>query len=326
MPHQQNQQLCKQSNEKLGRLIQYIIYFFNNNKIRSDIINSAIKEYHLMINNNIKKNLKKKEIFYMGTISFSGENIKDMKLCSPYDDINLNNYFRTSRSTYFKDKNVCDLINENKVNISEKPVTVFTCCYHYGTANVHFIAIIYIAKSKELLVFDSGVGVYPEGETHMLPLIKEAFTQAKLLKNTAELGKACYQHRYIAKDEPPGIQFAGDDKLRDAFCQTWSIWFLVNFLKKKKVIRKVCKLHPSNREIFLIKDFIVPILESHPTWIKKILKDHSEDLSSILFPETVTNPKEFLKALQDYSEGCRTKICQKGKSTVSTVCLMNRVK
>ena len=106
----------------------------------------------------------------------------------------------------------------------------------------------------------------------MLPLIKQAFTQAKLLKNTAELGKSCYQHRYIAADEPPGIQYAGDDKLRDAFCQTWSIWFLVNFLKKKKVIRKVCKLHPSNREVFLIKDFIVPILDSHPTWIKKNYK------------------------------------------------------
>lgn len=315
MPHQQNQQLCKQSNEKLGRLIQYIIYFFNNNKIRSDIINSAIKEYE-------KENI----VSYMGNISFSGENIKYMKLCSPYDYINLKKYFETSESSYFKDKNVCDLINENKVNISEKPVTVFTCCYHYGTANVHFIAIIYISKSKELLVFDSGVGVYPEGETHMLPLIKEAFTQAKLLKNTAELGKACYQHRYIAADEPPGIQYAGDEKLRDAFCQTWSIWFLVNFLKKKKVIRKVCKLHPSNREIFLIKDFIAPILKSHPTWIKKIIKDHSDDLSSILFPDTVSNPKDFLKVLQDYSEGCRTKICQKGNSTVSTVCLMNRVK
>lgn len=310
MPHQ-NQQLCKKSNEKLGRLIQYIIYFFNNNEIRSNIINSAIKDYG-------KKNI----VHYMGTISFCGDKIKDMKLCEPYDNENLKNYY--GNSIHFENKNVCTFIKDNKDKIREKPITVFTCCYHYGKANVHFISVIYISKSKEMLVFDSGIDVYPEGETHMLPLLQKAFKEAALLKTTAELGKSCYMHRYIAKDEPAGFQYAGTKKFRDAFCQTWSLWYIVNFIKKKKMIRKVCRLHPSNREIFLIKDFIVPLLAKNPEWSHDILEDHSEDLTSLLFPDVASSHQQFMKALSDYSTGCLTRMCSNQKQT--TVCLMNRLK
>lgn len=358
MPHQ-NQQLCKKSNDKLGRLIQYIIYFFNNNEIRSNIINSAIKDYG-------KKNI----VHYMGTISFCGDNIKDMKLCEPYDVENLKTYFNTttaatpveayyeevyenpvngrgrpkkilsksefmkkhdnnkksfvSNSIHFENKNVCTFIKDNKDKIREKPITVFTCCYHYGKANVHFISVIYISKLKEMLVFDSGIDVYPEGETHMLPLLQKAFKEAALLKTTAQLGKSCYRHRYIAKDEPAGFQYAGSKKFRDAFCQTWSLWYIVNFIKKKKMIRKVCQLHPSNREIFLIKDFIVPLLAKNPEWSHDILEDHSEDLTSLLFPDVASSHQQFMKALSDYSTGCLTRMCKNQKQT--TVCLMNRLK
>lgn len=310
MPHQ-NQQLCKKSNDKLGRLIQYIIYFFNNNEIRSKIINSAIKDYG-------KKNI----VHYMGTISFNGDKIKDMKLCEPYDNEDLKNYY--GNSIHFENKNVCTFIKDNKDKIREKPITVFTCCYHYGKANVHFISVIYISKSKEMLVFDSGIDVYPEGETHMLPLLQKAFKEAALLKTTAELGKSCYQHRYIAKDEPAGFQYAGTKKFRDAFCQTWSLWYIVNFIKKKKMIRKVCQLHPSNREIFLINDFIVPLLAKNPEWSHDILEDHSEDLTALLFPDVASSHQQFMKALSEYSTGCLTRMCKNQKQT--TVCLMNRLK
>ena len=169
-------------------------------------------------------------------------------------------------------------------------------------------------------MFDSGIDVYPVGESHMLPVLKKAFKEAGLIKTTAELGKACYQHRYIS-NEPAGIQFAGKDKIRDSFCQTWSLWFLCNFLNKKKLIRKVCRQHPTNREIWLFEDFIIPLLEKHPTWANEIIRDHKED---IFASNSISSSTEFLKALRDYSKGCKTKTC--GEQKGSSVCIMNRVK
>ena len=176
-----------------------------------------------------------------------------------------------------------------------------------------------------MIVFDSGIDVYPEGETHMLPLLTKAFKDTGLIKSHAELGKACVQHRYVASSEPIGIQYSGGRKFKDAFCQIWSIWFLCNFIKQKRLIRKVCKTHPSNREVFLIKDFILPTLETHPDWAQRILEDHSDDLYSLFFQgDVVSTTEEFLDALRTYSNACKTKICQGNKQ--SMVCLMNTLK
>lgn len=313
---QNKKTLCEESNDKLGRILQYIIYFFNREDKRSFIINSTIKQHQ-----------KQNTVFNLGSISFEGDDVDNIILCEPYDISSMKRYFKNPTLSIddIKEKNFSQFIKENASILKEKPITVFTCCFHYGLYNVHFVSVVYISKNKELLVFDSGIDVYPVGETHMLPVIQKAFIDSGLSKHTAELGKQCFQHRYISPEEPRGIQYAGDEKFKDAFCQTWTLWYISNFIKQKKVIRKVCREHPSNREIFLIKDFILPLLKKHPDWTKEILNDHKKDSYYFMFPNIVKTPNELMGALKQYSEGCMKSTCPLKKQN-NTTCLLNRIK
>lgn len=280
---------CRIINVKLGIFPQYIIYHFNELPVRNQIINDALKKYE-----------KTNKFTNFGTINIRKEN-GEMILTEDYDV----DSWKKIDVQYKPKQNFNDFIEKNKKVFEKKTKTIFTVCYHYNQANVHFVSFIYDKNRRELISFDPGVDVYPEGQDEIVPALIKAFKKAKLMKETVELGKTCYKHRYIFKNEPVGIQY--NNQTKDAFCQTWTLFFLVHQIQQHKIVRKICKIHPANREIFLFQDFIIPILKEKSKYVQQICRN--------IFYSTfeIFDEKVVLNDLISYSKLCKTKICNKKK-------------
>lgn len=311
-----NQNSCHQTKLKLGGILQYIIYFFNKNNVRDTIISDKITELDLQ-----------NKIHYMGSISFCEDN-NSIVLCEPYDYKNLKTYFNKEKD-YFDNLDWFKLIEDNKHKILEKPITIFTVCLHYNKQSVHYVSFIYI-KNKGITSFDPGHEIYKEGNNILKPAVFKSFSKLlpKKHKVVQQLGKQCSKFRYIVKDEPSGIQWNG--KNRDAFCQTWTIYFLVDFLEKYtqptqkyKLIGELCQTLPNNREVKLFADFIIPVMikYSKKNWLNEILNNYYEYEMEDSKRLTKT---EFLVLLKNYSSICRLKVCKAGSTKNS--CIVNTIK
>ena len=290
IPHSSSES-CRTINYNLGRIPQYIIYHFNKQPVRNHIIHQALKKHE-----------KNHKFNYIGTINMKNSTNDNGIVLQPYYENKI--WKQTFNIQNFENQLLNDFILENRQIFRAKPYTIFTVCYHYNVASVHFVAFIYNKKECTLTSFDPGVDVYPEGQTVIVPKIKEAFQHASLLKNNidpVELGKFCYKHRYFFPNEPIGIQYNSQSK--DAFCQTWTLYFLVKTIQDKKIVRKVCRLHPSEREIFLFRDFIIPTLTTNKSYCTSICND------CFLSEYEYHDPIYMYNQLIQYTVDCQPLIC-----------------
>ena len=280
---------CQIVNEELGRLGQYIIYFFNKLPIRSKVIKSAIRQY------------KKDDKFcYFGTWYLRGPKFK-LNFDDPYD-----HELETDFEFFKKNMTLSNFLKKHSGNFELKRKIMFTCCYCYDYASVHFVSFIYDSKRRKLTHFDPGVHLYPKGQEVLVPSVVKAFKLAKLIeknkygKPNDELGDDCPRYQYILKQEPIGIQYNGNN--RDAFCQSWTLFFLVDQIKHfDESVENLCRIIPENRELHLYEHFIIPFLKkkgNYPKYLNEIIQDlKDEDVK-------VKSPKQYLKLLEDYINVC----------------------
>lgn len=338
---------CLETNSKLGPIPQHIIYHFNEKEVRNKIITESIRE-----------NRKQDEYTYLGTFNIQdetrGSSTKqnqpvDVVVTSPFEfslwfDDKLqskdtseeqkrqirklkshSNFGKIQENAYGREL-LNDFIKAYKSLFEKRPKTIFTVCYHYKEANVHFVSFLYLKENKELYSFDPGVGLYEEGQDILVPKIVESFQKSALLppsgsNNHLELGKMCPKFRYIFRNEPIGIQYNG--KTKDAFCQTWTLYYLVQTIQDQTIVKKLCQKHPANREVYLFKEFIIPILEKNPDYVQKIyLSTHvSEGRLNI-------NLDQIIPTLKQYTTDCKTNICSKGRQNQQQglYCTVNQIK
>ena len=279
-----NMNRCMVVNKELGRLGQYIIYFFNKLPIRTKVIRSAIKQY------------KKDDKFcYFGTWYVEGPKLK-LTFRDPYDE-ELKKDFKEKMSVYH-------FIKKHKEDFELKRKILFTVCYCYEDYNVHFVSFIYDSKKRKLTHFDPGVHCYPKGQEVLVPSIVNVFKRLKLIeknkygKSHDELGDDCPRYNYKLKNEPIGIQYNGKNK--DAFCQSWTLFFLIDQIKHyDENIEELCRIVPENRELHLYEHFIIPFLKKDSSYLKEIIEDLKDEISH---PK---KPKEYLKLLEEYIHVCK---------------------
>jgi len=334
---------CLETNSKLGPIPQHIIYHFNDQDVRNKIITESIRE-----------NRKENEYTYLGTFNIEdktrGSSTKqnqpvDVVVTSPFEfslwfDDKLQSKdtsekqkqkiqklksdserFKKQQTDAYHGELLNTFIEDYKFLFKKRPKTIFTVCYHYKEANVHFVSFLYLKENQELYSFDPGVDVYEEGQDILVPKIVESFQKSGLLPpsgtNHLELGNMCPKFRYIFRDEPIGIQYNG--KTKDAFCQTWTLYYLVQTIQDQTIVKKLCQKHPANREVYLFKEFIIPILEKNPDYVLNIYSSTLESERRLNI-----NLDQIIPTLKQYTTDCKTNICSKGRQ--GTYCTLNKIK
>lgn len=230
---------------RIVELIQAFIYTMNDKSLRTDIIKYHIGKYG------------HKDMQWLGTwiVESTGSLQK-----------------RTLRFMQKNDQLPCfdDSIDKyvcmNKGKLLEK-TSLFTVCIVYEMNLVHFVSFIYDPQHKKLTSFDPGVELYHHGQKTILPLLRRAFFRNKLIQGTRivpqeNLGR-CTQYTFCGKKW--GVQYNGNhfsNLPADSFCQTWTIFFLITFLRTKnfEFVAEWCDKNPNQREFIIIKKFMLPFL------------------------------------------------------------------
>mgnify|MGYP003329318566 CR=1 FL=1 len=163
---------CLETNNKLGSIPQHIIYHFNEKEVRNKIITESIQE-----------NQKQDEYTYLGTFNIQDETRGSSRKHNEPVDVVVTSPFEfslwfddklQSKDTSEKQKQQIrelkshskrfEKIQENaygrellnnfikayKSLFEKRPKTIFTVCYHYKEANVHFVSFLYLKENKEL--------------------------------------------------------------------------------------------------------------------------------------------------------------------------------
>ena len=281
---------CSVVNYELGKLGQYIIYYFNKLKVRSKIIKNAIKKYK-----------KDDKFHYFGTWGLEGS-VYRLKFREPFDK-------EVSDCEFFeKNMSLSDFIKLHKDEFEIKRKVIFTCnyCYNFSefSYSTHFVSFIYDSKRRKLTMFDPGIDCYPQGQDILVPSIVRCFKKNKLIsknkygKSHDELGDDCQNLKYTLKQEPIGIQYNGVSK--DSFCQTWTLMFLVDQIKKfDEQVQNLCRIVPENRELYLYKTFIIPFLKKDKKYLKEIINNLKDDV------DHVKTTDEYIQLLDEYVNVCR---------------------
>lgn len=142
---------------------------------------------------------------------------------------------------------------------------ISTCCITYEGNRVHFLSMIYDKKHKSLIFFDPGIHLYEKGQDVAVPIVKNAFLTNGWLKNMERVG-LCSKDYHGRKW---GIQYNGDDPAMtklpaDSFCQSWTLFYLVEFLRNKctdKFFPSWCLVDPKKREVFILMNFFLPHIQ-----------------------------------------------------------------
>lgn len=235
---------CQQRN---SGLLQSFIHLMNDFSVRSEII-----DYHLV---NTKK---KRQYQWIGTWVVEKDN-RHLRF------IEQDPIFSTKTNKYIE-----DLLEKKKHTLMKIPFTMFTVCIRYEGNLVHYVAFVYDSQNKSLVSFDPGVELYHHGQKTIVPMVHKAFQQKGLLKKYLILGSC---HQFSFKKKKLGIQFNGKTKTSlpaDAFCQSWTIFFLVKLLytsdleQAKTMLSRWCSIHPKDREHFITSFFILPTLMYFP--------------------------------------------------------------
>lgn len=228
---------------EINNILQGLIYSFNEIPIRNSILESALKKYG------------KSKVKWKGTYFLDKEN----------------NTFREYR----------------KWKIAKDNVYLFTVAYKYGRNRVHFVAFILDMPKGQIVCFDPGHNLYPQGEHKILPIVVNELLQNTSATKKIVLRTACPQ-KYLARSY--GVQYNGTQipyngskiEAADAFCQTWSIFFLKTYLTNKCSILffdKWCRIPPRYREHFLLQSFVMPCIVCQPI-LRKTFGTHVATLES----------------------------------------------
>lgn len=251
--------------------LQEFIYFMNDTKVRDEIISKRLSTLQ-------------SNAHWLGSWNVQGEKYNLTFLQTP-------SVFSSSS----KHKSVQTML-QKKFPRYKNGQYMFTICYHYEDRKVHYVSFIYDANRKKLQHFDPGISLYLHGQETLVPSVYNIFKSIGLIHKSQELGKCIHQTKW--KGKTMGIQFDGNTKLKlpaDAFCQTWTVFFLIrimiNDFESEDFVRKWCSIRPKRREAFLISSFILPLLLEYPRFYKQICnKIDSQD--------------NFIKLMYDYVEGC----------------------
>jgi len=134
---------------------------------------------------------------------------------------------------------------------------LFTVAYRYRSNRIHYVAFVYDASTHQLICFDPGYNLYLYGRFKIIPIVISIFKQS--IPSLVVQGK-CPMTKY-------GIQFTNQSKFpADAFCQTWTLFFLISYLHKNGDIsffKEWCKIPPSKRQYFLLHHFVLPTTKKH---------------------------------------------------------------
>jgi hypothetical protein len=140
---------------------------------------------------------------------------------------------------------------------------LFTTALLYEENKIHYMGFVYDKTIRKMICFDPGYNLYYVGEKRILPEVVAIFRDGGYL-DSVDVEDRCDQVYY---NKRWGIQFNGQTGRlpADAFCQTWSLFFLVSFIKKKDVLflKRWCAIPPSERERYLLRRFIRPLLNRH---------------------------------------------------------------
>ena len=222
--------------------LQNFIYLMNNPQVRESIIKDFCKTC-------------KDKIIYLGTFYVSGAkyNLVDNSFKTPFD------------KKLVKKMKQCQK-KANNQNIH------FTVSYTYDEVSVHFVTFVYEFSKKKMIHFDPGIGMYDHGQKTIVPSVLAIFQNSNLLDENNELG-IC--HKFMWKGKKTGVQFNNLYHLscpRDAFCQSWTIFFIYQSTKSKtfSFVKKWCNIAPEKREAFLILNFIIPVLKYFPQYRLKV--------------------------------------------------------
>lgn len=225
-------------------MIQNIIYFFNQPKIR---------DYVLSVNiNNLPAG---KKVKWDGTHFFDEYGSMDPYHHPDTEGMSLTQFLK-KRKHY---------------NDGDDGYVLATCCITYEGNRVHFLSLIYNKKKGVLTFFDPGIHLYEKGQDVAVPIVSDAFLKNGWIKNTnnhIERVGLCSRDYHGKKW---GIQYDGSDPKKtklpaDSFCQSWTLYYLVEFLRNKctdKFFSKWCMVPPDKRETFMMMKFFLPYLETH---------------------------------------------------------------
>lgn len=263
----------------IGDMIQNIIYFFNQTHIRDYVIN-----YYL----DLLPHGRHAE--WDGTYYFNEKGVID-----PYyhPDIKhkdtLLKKFLENRNVY-KDDNKKNNNHDKKGKKKTRNYVLFTACILYEDNRVHFLSFIYDRARRVLVSFDPGVNLYHKGQDVLIPLIRDAFIRNNLIDKdriSIERVGLCSTPYFNKKF---GIQYDGTDPETnslpaDSFCQSWTLFFLIEFLRHKcsdKFLSSWCNVAPRYREPFILTYYFLP-------WLQQDAYIHKEFNS--FYPQSKNLPK-----------------------------------
>jgi len=230
-------------------LLQNLIYYFNENDVRNNVMNDALHE------NNMKRKIK-----WEGTVLCREQNKKTIlqENGQPISHFFLNWKHKTKTK-------------------------LFTVAFLYRENLIHYVAFIFHPKTKTLICFDPGYNLYLYGSYKIIPCIINLFYEMEWIEKKIILKTKCskkYFHTYY------GLQFNGKSPSHtklpaDAFCQMWTLFFLKTFIEKNQTydfFDEWCSILPSHREYFIIEHFLICVLQKdknmkkYVSVLKKIIK------------------------------------------------------
>jgi len=234
------------------RLVQQLIYFFNETHVRNYIMKLFLEHLY-----------PESPFSYIGTF-----------YVKQTENTDENDFWETEHQQSFR-----QLVEKKISSLPTSKNVMFTVCLQYEGAKVHFVSFVYERQSSpsRLISFDSGSNLYLVGERIIVPTIYSIFQDLKWIP----LSKSSKHHigtcpkSYFSKKF--GIQFSGENPLyqklpADAFCQTWSLYFLTEWIRRHSdtkrqqgtFVRLWCQIIPCEREWYILSTFFLPLLTLQP--------------------------------------------------------------
>lgn len=248
---------CLSQDPNISRYLQEFIYCLNDERHRDTVIRRAIKSDMQWLGTWYVRNLHDQHPRKPPALVIASKSRFCPTVGAPLADV-----IRANISVFaVKDD---DTIYRYKC---------FTVCILYQTNLVHYVAFVFDVRHRSLLSFDPGVELYQRGLKTVIPALRKIFftlglCTAPMLKQDALTVGRC-DMKFHGKRF--GVQYNGRihrDLPADAFCQTWTLFFLVRLHASRDasfVQKEWCKIDPFQREAYLLVTFIIPLLTSEST-------------------------------------------------------------
>lgn len=153
---------------------------------------------------------------------------------------------------------------------------LFTVAYRYGQNRIHFVAFVLDTMNDDgrvrLVCFDPGYNLYVQGTKVIVPIVRNAFEKGLGKRHLNVVYRtACIPIPRTSK-VAFGVQFNGGASGRgridmaDAFCQSWTLFFLKTYVENDQTddfFKKWCAIPPRDRWVFLTHSFLIPSVVQH---------------------------------------------------------------